>query len=285
MAGKAFKCPSCREPFVVEIQQKPASRSKKTKRRQSAPKFVEDDDISAGPPPIVMGKKPKTKKREQEPQDEPTAKPKQVNKVALVSVIGVAAIVLWTGVIFFIRGFGGHGSTPQITAPVEFARTKANNSKFSAEAPSGWEVTTGGGSGGKPTWLKIKHEGITISIKENIVSGVLGDMAQAGRNFNEEIPDELAPVAKLHETIKGQTAELLSNYNEQPPVKIKTLGMGDGRMSEFTASEWSLGKAIYGYRVTLLAGPRQLNVLIKCPSKSHWEVLKPTFQQIVKSIQ
>lgn len=288
MAGKTFKCPSCREPFVVEIQRKPASGSAKAKRRRSVPKTADADEFAAGPPPIVMGQKPKTKKREPEREDEakdkPAAKPKKNNKVAIIAVVGVAAIVFWAGAMFLVQGVSGRGAKPTMTAPEVFERVQAQNSKFSVEHPSDWFVETGGGSGGLPTWLKMEHGDIKISIKDSLKGGVLGDIVQAGSDPNAEVPDEVAPVAALHEMLKSDAEAFLSNYNEQPPVKIET-GMGDARMSEFTASEWAFGSVIYGYRATLLAGPRQFSVVVRCPKRGNWEALKPTFRRIIESIQ
>lgn len=282
MGGKSVKCPSCREPFVVEIEQKRS----KSKRRRSATTSTEADEFSAAPPPIVMGKKPKTKKREPavEASDAPAAEPKKSNKVAIISAVSVAVILVWVGVVFLIRNAGGHTAAPEVAVPDVFETARANNSKFSVEHPKEWPVETGGGSGGLPTWLKMKHADITIAIKETPMGGALGDIAQAGSDPNQELPDELAPVAGLHQDLKSATVGALSNYKEQPAITIKT-GMGDARLSEFTASEWALGSAIYGYRATLLAGPRHLVVLIKCPKKANWQALKPTFQQIIESIR
>jgi hypothetical protein len=61
-------------------------------------------------------------------------------------------------------------------------------------------------------------------------------------------------------------------------------GMGDARISQFSASgRW--GKKISGYRATLLGGGgKQLRVVASCPD-GDWEVCSKVFERMIASIR
>ena len=65
---------------------------------------------------------------------------------------------------------------------------------------------------------------------------------------------------------------------------FKGARIGEGRISEFTASGGTLFKSkLRGYHVTLLTNDRRVSILCQCPDKE-FAKFKPTFLAVCRSL-
>lgn len=241
-------------------------------------------------PPVTrrrkQGRKSAVKPAEVE-KETPERPGKRNNKVLIIggSVLGFGVLV---GLAFL---FGGvvhpSGSGQAVDVPQQFENFANEQGAFRCEYPAGWNASGGGGTGGKPAWAKFEKGGVIITIRDSLAGSAVGDISRSTNQMatggvQEELPDELEPVAKVHEFRKSYAENEMDHYQEKPPVVIQT-GFGEGRMSEFTARTTFFG-TIYGYRATLLNNRYQFNVYCKCYSEADWNALKPTFRKVIESI-
>jgi hypothetical protein len=205
-------------------------------------------------------------------------KSRKMPKFLIPLGIGVAVIGGVVGLAFLLpdTGSGGNG----IQAPAAYVVYTDNlGSQFHVEYPKGWKIEAGARGTSNP-WARFKKGSATIRVKTSMGASALGDI-MGGRSDGEDIPDELTAVAQFHTFMKDQYADEYSNYEEQPATMIMT-GMGDGQLSEFTASGgW--GSKTKGIRLTWLAVNYQFTVLCDC-SESDWAVCQPIFERVAKSL-
>lgn len=170
----------------------------------------------------------------------------------------------------------------EIQVPKDFEKFTEQNFNFSCEVPKDWEVDARGGQGNVPPTVRIEKGNIKIAYRSSMSGAAIQDMAQAGANQAGELPDELKPVAKVHEYQREKFKQETPDYTEVGPVERIDTGIGEGRLSEFTGSVGFGGK-FYGYRVTLLTTQYQWNVVCKCKTKREFEAYKPIFRRIIAS--
>jgi hypothetical protein len=96
-----------------------------------------------------------------------------------------------------------------------------------------------------------------------------------------ELPEELDPVAAVHEYQVKDVKFDYDDYEETAPEVVKT-EFGEGRMSTFTASS---GFTKYkGFRATFNATDRQYNILCKISARN-FDTFEPVFRKMVTSFK
>ncbi len=210
----------------------------------------------------------------------------------IVGVIcGSLACFLVVGVGIFMMG-GNLASSlnamGQVKAPETFEHFHHEH-WVGVDYPTGFEVTSGGGTGGSPAWIKVKGDGgIEVQIREDHAAEAIGDIAQASPGGMvgvdggmPEGPSDLDPVASVHTFLKMKVEPEFSGYEEQRMVPAKAK-LGDARYSDFTASTMMGGK-IYGLRGTVLSGPQAVKLIFTC-NKRQWDAYHPVFVKMVESV-
>jgi hypothetical protein len=275
--GKKIRCRECEEPFVVEAEEAPA-----VKR---AGKSGGGGLDAKGLPPRSKAKS-KTKKKSATAEKDAPKKPKRKSKSsagnspALIGLICVLALGLLIGIPLLFFG----GDEP-MKAPESYAKFQhPTQNTFQCEYPEGWTVDSGGGSG-QAVWSKFETGDVKIRVRSSISASAVGDIAASlgggPLNPGEELPEELAPVAQVHELMRDQFAGDYKEYQESPPTKSET-GFGDTRISEFTAKE-GFGSKIRGLRASMLGTNLQYTVICDCLEED-WEVCRPIFERVIKSM-
>jgi hypothetical protein len=150
---------------------------------------------------------------------------------------------------------------------------------FKLRHPKGWEVETS--SRPDNTYSSaIFTEG---SAKIEIYADVAGSLMSGPNTAQYEEGSELAPVHRAHEMYKRQAEEAFSNYQESKPGVFKGSSLGEGRISEFTASGGLIfSSKLRGYHVTLLTNDRRITTFCHCP-EGEFAKLKPTFLAVCRS--
>lgn len=272
LEGKKVKCKSCGDPFVVAFGSGSGG----------------GIPAAGGLPPKVVGQKPPRKIKPAAEDEVPAASSGGSGNTKLIIIAGslVGVLVIWTGVMFVLGGGGGstQAKTPE-KLQLEFTRGKSENGKYGVDYPVDWEFKTGGGTGGRPEFVRIETDDISISIKTNLKASAVGDISSAGGTIqDDEVPEELEPIAGVHEFMKADMEVEMSSYNEDPPEKIMAKA-GNSRISKFVGDRGMLngGKA-YGLRATVPSGPDKLKVVIICESQKVFDKYEETLRQIVLSI-
>lgn len=319
-AGKKARCPDCGEVVQIPAARKasatkftatkPAGKSpaSSAKRRPPEDEFDDgamDDDADFGDDEIgddeeQEARLPKSKKAgakssgkkssKVKGDDEPPAKKKKkkkaddgdLNKKILIgSGVAVGLVVLGLG-IFLMTKLPSAGGGGKVEVPQNFVEFSSAQGEIRCQVPKDWQTKSGGGTGGVPPHASFESGSVKVTFRSSPSGASFQMMAQAGSQDPSEMPDELKPVSQVHEIQKRKFQDEMSGYQEQGnPVMIKTVGFGEGRMSEFTASAGLLGK-VYGYRVTLLGTNNQWNLVCQC-SANQWKDFQPVFRRIIES--
>ena len=196
--------------------------------------------------------------------------------VAGVVLVGSIGFFLIPALIATLKEGG------KIKAPQEFVKFEDNDISFRCDAPKAWNVESRGGSGSIPPSVRIEKGAVKIVYRSSPSGAAIQDMAQAGANLAGELPDELKPVARVHDYQKEKFSHEMTNYREIGGVEKIDTGWGEGRLSIFTAST-GLSGTIYGYRVTLLTTQFQWNVVCQCNTKREFAAYQPMFRRVVES--
>lgn len=216
----------------------------------------------------------------------------------VVIICGGVAFMLLIGTLGFF--FGGDIVTKlagggEVVAPSEFELAENKDSQTKVLLPKGWEYTASGGTGGKPVTIRTNNDGVKIQIRANPKGDMMGSIANAGAAvgapgaglgaMGNDVGDveDIAPIAQVHSFVRDFVTQDFSNYTEQPGQPIDS-GMGEGRVSSFTASG-TFGSTIYGYRVSLWSSKYQLNVIMQMTSQKKHEAYWPVLKKIVGSLE
>ncbi len=163
-------------------------------------------------------------------------------------------------------------------AAVEFS---AKDSAFKLRHPQGWESDSGSRPDNTYSWATFTHD----SAKIRIIADIQGSL-MSGSDSAQPQPEgsEFAPVQRAHELYKKAVSEDYGDFNESKPALFKGAGLGEGRISTFTAAgEGLFGSKLRGYHVTLLTRDRRVTILCHCPEKE-FARLKPTFLAVCRSL-
>ena len=275
MEGKKVKCKKCGEPFVVEFESGSGGGGM---------------PAMGGLPPKVVGQRAPRQVKPASAEDEPASTASQggsgSKKIFIIGGSVVGLLVVWTGVMVAI-GSGGGDNKPDAPKTVELPlqRGKSTQGRFGVDYPVGWEFKAAGGSGGAPESILIKGDDVTISVRIDPGGSAVGDIVSAGGTAPDEQPlEELEPIAKLHEFMKGELVSEMNSYEEEPPEKIMTKA-GNSRLSKFVGDRGYLGGGkAFGYRATVPGGTDKLKVKIICDSQQVFDKYDPMLRKIVLSI-
>lgn len=296
--GKKMRCRKCQTPFRVKAPTPVADPVEDFESDDYDPfaEFGSDDQPEELP---ALGqrrrrlKKAKTGAAVDEAEDQSIegkiGKPLMIAAIAGGSLlmIGMIAAVVFLGPSVAKRIEEGAA----VKVPQNFNTFNPQDCSLKLEYPADWEIKYGGGSGGKPSWVRIEHGDISISIRSNLVMSAIGDTGrgigggfdpEAERIPKDERPPEWEPVHNIHlsrlEFLQAGNEE----YTETPPEVIQTM-MGEARISEFVNPESWPSSTTYGYRVTLPPGRDQYFLTFTCP-QSQVKPLEQTVWRIVESI-
>ncbi|MBL8848376.1 MAG: hypothetical protein JNG89_01775 [Planctomycetaceae bacterium] len=287
-AGKKVRCKECGastrvpspddEPEVIEDdygEPEPPAPSRKVKA-SSAP--APSGKVRAGAIPAPVGKKKSGKKKAGTPAAE-TGLPKWV----IPAMLGFGLIVGGIGGFFGVRAILAMTSSgPAADAgPVTFAQHVPKDHVFKFDYPEGWEVASGGGQGGVPPWGTATNEDVSIDIRGDSKGAPIADMATL--NPGEELPPEESAVAKVHQMQYELKYRFQFDEYEELPGGFYNIPFGEGWLAEFTANGGVLTGKIHGYRLTLVGGVHQINVICTCKEKN-WKKNQPVFERVMKSI-
>ncbi len=161
-------------------------------------------------------------------------------------------------------------------AAVEFS---AKDGAFKLRHPQGWTAETGGRPDNTYSFVILTKGSAKIQAYADIQGSLMSGSDSAGE-FEEG--SEFAPVHKAHELYKRVAAEELSGYVEGRPDVFKGSGLGEGRLSVFTASGGLFGGNLKGYHVTLLTRDRRVSILAYGP-EAEFETLRPTYLAVCRS--
>ena len=281
---------------VVPQKEKPLRKSSKADSYEQIPDddIFDAEDFDLGDEPLEA--LPMAKRKRSDDVDEPPKKsgkgkskkksePENDNSALPVIIGGMVFGMIIIGVVGFFAIpplIAKLQEGREIQVPKDFEKFTEQNFYFSCEVPKDWEVDARGGQGNVPPTVRIEKGNIKIAYRSSLSGAAIQDMAQAGANQTGELPDELKPVAKVHEYQREKFKQETPDYTEVGPVERIDTGMGEGRLSEFTGSVGFGGK-FYGYRVTLLTTQYQWNVVCKCKTKREFEAYKPIFRRILAS--
>jgi hypothetical protein len=300
-AGKKAKCPEC----GVIVQLPDATRLRKPKPKEDdefedlpVAEYSEDDD--ALPSARRKRKKVGSATNRGELDEESSSKKKKKgakplaqspNKILIVGGIvgGVAILGIVVAVVMLVMSPGKTSATAANEAPAaapklpELENFSTAQGELTCLAPKGWEVKSGGGTGGIPPFATFEKGDIKIQFRSSPSGTQIGTISQAGTQNEEELPESMRPVSVVHAYQKEKFSLEVAGYEEKgEPKMFKLAGFGgEGRISTFTATEGMLGQA-YGYRATLLGTNNQWNVVCRCPA-AKWKVCQPLFMKILES--
>ena len=307
-AGKKARCPECGEIIQIPAPRTAGSKSpaagrgtagasvKAARKRPAAEQAYDgaDDEFGDGEelPELPRSKKKGSKRSDHAADDEPAPKKKkkkkqgdaddgELNKKIVIGTCVVFGLAFLGMIGYGIANMGSVASGPKMEVPKEFADYASTNGELRCQGPKGWEMKTGGGSGGVPPFLTLEQGSVKIQFRSSPSGASLQMIAQAGGGDDKELPDEEKPVSKIHEMQKEKFLQEMSGYEEQgAPVMVQTAS-GEGRLSTFTASEGLLAKT-FGYRCTLLGTNNQWIVTCKCTAND-WKDFQPIFLKVLQS--
>lgn len=165
-------------------------------------------------------------------------------------------------------------------ASVEFS---PKDGAFKVRYPPGWEVDTGSRPDNTYSWASFTRDSAKIQVRADIKGSLLsGSDAAFGAQFEEG--SELAPVHRAHELYAKHASEDFSEFKVSKPEVLKGSPLGEGRISQFTATESGLfGSKLWGYHATLLTRDRAITILCQCPGKD-FPKMKPAFLAVCRSL-
>ncbi len=306
LAGKKTSCKVCGK--ILRIPDVVKSTRTKSKPVQPEPdEDVWDDDFEEldflVPPKkrkssdLPSSKKSKTggkKRKDAEPDSESGG----VSTGLIIAMVAGAAAVFIGGIVFLVmnmkggagiqavadvgevaepEGGGGGAAAPALPKLKEVRNDLAG---FAINFPDGWEVRTGGGSGGIPPFASARNGSILLSVKADPHATVL---FTNNINVTEGAPNlEDHPVHSAHRLVKMKIEAEYDSYEETEPKRI-TSAFGEGRVCTFTAKEgfFSTSK---GLRATYLSSAWCLKVICKCPSGEFAEN-EAMFRSVIESFK
>ncbi|MDG3006299.1 hypothetical protein [Paludisphaera mucosa] len=164
-------------------------------------------------------------------------------------------------------------------ASIEFG---AKDGAFKLRHPPGWQAQTGARPDNTYSYILLDKDPAKITVYADTTGSLISgsDSANPG-DFPEG--SEFAPVQKAHEHYAKTGTEDLSGYQEGKAEVFKDSGLGEGRMSVFTASAGMFGGKLKGYHVTLLLKDRRVSVLAYCHEED-FPKMRPTFLAVCRSL-
>lgn len=294
MLGKKINCRNCDNPFVLKAdgQQK----TKPSRKRPSAESG--GDEVDAYDPDLVRARRLRKRKGSTASESntkngsQKQSKPAKESapQIPLPLLIGgsVLGLCVTAGLIYFVYSMGSSlnpagAANERIVTPIKYTIFAPEVGDFGCEYPEDWTVKSGGGQGGVQSWAKFSSpdKSTSISIRGNMTGAALGGAGLAmtqGADADEIEP----PVVDIHRLMKRKFSDDYPNYEEIGDLTLFKTKMGDTCSSIFTTKTMFGGKQ-KGYRVTLLTGRVQFNLICLC-DEALFDKMRPAFDQAVKTI-
>lgn len=166
--------------------------------------------------------------------------------------------------------------------PSTYALYNAKDGTFECEYPEGWKAEGAGKRATTVSWSTMSSGQAMIRVKASTADSILGG---GGSTSSSDLPPELEAVHALHTGKNLDLAEEeFSDYTELPgsPI-VAECSLGPARVSEFTSST-SFGTKMHGYRATVAARDKGLNILCIC-KETDWKALQPMFDHTLNTLQ
>lgn len=287
--GKKMKCRECETPFTVKPAKAAAAAPAKAKPKPKDPDTNGDDEFddfgadefgSGAAPPARLPprrstkKKPKRKAAASAPADEvPAPRPKPPANIGKMVRLGGGSM-LGLGVLAGMW-FVFFKPSPPMQPPASYGTFTHPKNAFSCEYPEGWEQSVASGEISSARWEKGDAK---IYFRIGRGGGALADIAGIGSDPNEEEDETLTPEARLHEDplFKNPAIEDYSDYEELSVATVQSGGRRV-RLSEFKASGY------HGFRGTTIMGRGAMRIICHC-RESDWQVCKPIFERVIRSL-
>ena len=227
------------------------------------------------------------KKRDEEKESEQKSKQSGSKKGTVLLTVGIIAVgTLLLGTIGFFAVppmLAAIKAAGKVKVPQEFEKYTDNDISFQFQHPKGWTPIARGGSGNIPPSIRFEQGNIKVSFRASNSGAAIQDMTQAMSGQAGELPDELKPVARVHDFQKAKFSDEMPGYTELGPVEKIETGLGEGRLSTFVASG-SFGGRLYGYRATLLSTNFQWNIVCQTSSQHEFSAYKAIFKKMIESV-
>jgi FHA domain len=199
-------------------------------------------------------------------------------------IAGLIALAVLGGGAYFL--FGRNQPT-QYEAPqkyVDFA-PESYATLLACEVPENWKQKFKGGKKTGPMWARFTDGPLSIEITENLTGGAIREAVVAMRRKPSRIPTDASVAEQIHEYQRERAAEAFKSYTEDPRSRgIKTQGLGQARISNFTATEGILGADVAGCRATAVNQAYQFTVICKCPPSLLHDA-QPVFEKVIASLR
>lgn len=284
-AGRKIRCRDCRKSFWISTPADEPGDEAEELVFDIPPDDVFDippeDQAAVALPPQPVRKRmkkasPAPAEKENSKRRDAATWPARFNAMPPLAIGGVIVAGVVALLLVPALSPGGSGIKP----PEGYETYKDEvGQQFRIEYPQGWAVDFGGRGTSNP-WVRFEKESALIRVKTSMGASAIGDIAKSATQ-GADLPDELKPVAQVHELMKEQFAADFSGYEEQPPRTVDAK-MGEARLSEFTASG-SWGSKIKGTRLSCLGRDYQFTVICSCP-EADWPVCKPIFERASLSL-
>jgi hypothetical protein len=195
----------------------------------------------------------------------------------------IPPFVTLTGTILWVAGC----SAERATAPTSYTPYEAADKAFSCSAPGGWQSQSSAGQGIR-SGATFRKGGALIDIDADLQGSLMGDIARSAGNVGAGLIPGLEakrkpPVETVHEMKQRDVARSMPQYREGPAKPWRS-SAGDARVSEFVAGGGMFAEKVHGYRVTILAAERSIEIICKCP-EADWPTLQPVFVKVMTSIK
>ncbi len=204
---------------------------------------------------------------------------------------GIIIVVVGLALVVAVMAFLLQASKPGLVqAPKSLSWYTAVDKSFVCGSPVGWE-SSGAASHGVAASAAFKKGAAVIDVGSDLVGSLMGDVAASSNAMASSLagmapgaPEvkQRPPVEKVHIADRKRFDKLYKEYDEGRMTAFQSR-VGEARCSEFTADGgFGVGK-LHGFRVTILGGERRITVVCRCP-EANWEILKPTFQRVIASM-
>ncbi|MDX1934159.1 MAG: hypothetical protein SFU56_16280 [Capsulimonadales bacterium] len=196
-------------------------------------------------------------------------------------------------VLMWLAGCGGPEPIP---APKAFQDFVSPDRTFAGKGPDGWKKSEAGVQGGMQSSVVFEQGTAQVSLTADLQGSLMADIGRANNaqvenvagmlpeGMQASLPKTIPVIDKLHLAAKNSLAKKYQNYEEKPSQMLRC-GMGEGRVSEFTAekADGIFKYKVHGYRATVLSGERRLVGVLRC-AETDWASLSPGFGQILSSL-
>jgi hypothetical protein len=297
--GNTVRCPGCRQAFTIGVAPPTEPTQPPAPVRQAAPApqppaAFWDEPEEANEEPQQANEEPEEVDEEledvseeeevEEPRSKDARKKKRAKKAKAtwqpprglligLGVLGVVALAV-VGVVL-LKPFSGREEQLIVAKPtVDYV----DPGIFRCKYPEGWKVEVLGDKDHRNVTFRSGSAEFNLRLKHAV--STLEDAALTGRP--KFLTDPRAAMSHAHEENKIIAAkEIGGGYEEQGEVDYL---MGVCPRSRFVTKGGLFSPKMRGYRMTIVAFPKELSVVCMC-SDSDWAKLEPVFDEALSTVQ